>query len=103
LRAALPQLGPLFRTDFTRTLWNLEEGDDRIEAALDEGEVSVGDGAQRRTMPILEIELELKHGDEAALHRVATILRERIPGLANDDVSKAERGYRLHAALPDTP
>jgi triphosphatase len=53
-------------------------------------------------MPILEIELELKHGDEAALHRVATILSERIPGLAHDDVSKAERGYRLHARLLGT-
>ena len=97
LRTALPQLGPLFRTDFIRTLWNLEDGDNRIEAALDEGEVSVGEGAQRHTTPILEIELELKHGDEAALHRLATILRDRIPGLANDDLSKAERGYRLHA------
>jgi triphosphatase len=99
LRGALPQLGPLFRTDFTRTLWNLEDGDSHIEAALDEGEVSIGEGTQRQTMPILEIELELKHGDEAALHRLATILRVRIPGLANDDVSKAERGYRLHAKL----
>jgi inorganic triphosphatase YgiF len=102
LRSALPRLGPLFRTDFTRTLWNLEDGDNRIEAALDEGEVSVGEGTQRQTIPILEIELELKQGDEAALHRLAAILRERIPGLANDDVSKAERGYRLHATLPGT-
>jgi triphosphatase len=102
LRTALPQLGPLFRTDFTRTLWNLEDGDDHIEAALDEGEVSVGEGTQRHTMPILEIELELKQGDEAALHRLAATLRKRVPGLANDDVSKAERGYRLHAKLPGT-
>jgi inorganic triphosphatase YgiF len=97
LRTALPGLGPLFRTDFTRTLWDLEDGSDRIEAALDEGEVSVGEGAARETVPILEIELELKHGDEAALHRMAAILHERLPGLAHDDISKAERGYRLRA------
>ncbi|CAB3797347.1 CYTH domain-containing protein [Pararobbsia alpina] len=102
LRSALPQLSPLFRTDFTRTLWNLVDGDNQIEAALDEGEVSVGEGALRDTLPILEIELELKQGDEAALHRVATILRERIPGLAHDDISKAERGYRLRAKLQGT-
>jgi triphosphatase len=101
LRTVFPRIAPLFRTDFTRTLWNLEEGDNRIEAALDEGEVSLGEGAQRQTTPIVEIELELKRGDEAALHRVAKILSERIPGLKGDDVSKAERGYRLHARLRD--
>ncbi|MEJ0003740.1 MAG: CYTH domain-containing protein [Pararobbsia sp.] len=56
-------------------------------------------GVRRQSMPILEIELELKQGDEAALHRLAKRLGQRIPGLGPDDVSKAERGYRLHARL----
>ncbi len=99
LRAAAPQIGPLFHTDFTRTLWNLDDDGSRIEAALDEGEVSAGEGVRRQSMPILEIELELKQGDEAALHRLAKRLGQRIPGLGPDDVSKAERGYRLHARL----
>jgi triphosphatase len=95
LRNAVPGLGPLFRTDFTRTIWNIEEAGSEIEAGLDEGDVIVGEGEQRRTLPILEIELELKRGDEAALHRIAARLTEQIPGLKADDVSKAERGYRL--------
>lgn len=95
LRNAVPALGPLFRTDFTRTIWNIQEAGSEIEAGLDEGDVIVGEGEQRRTRPILEIELELKRGDEAALHRIAARLAEQIPGLKADDVSKAERGYRL--------
>ena len=98
LRNAVPDLGPLFRTDFTRTIWNVEDGGDRIEIGFDEGDVIVGERDQRRTMPILEIELELKQGDEAALHRVAARLAEQISGLKSDDVSKAERGYKLRDA-----
>jgi triphosphatase len=37
----------------------------------------------------------LKSGDEAALHALADELRAKVPGLAPDDVSKAQRGYRL--------
>jgi len=48
----------------------------------------------RRT-PISEVELELKHGDEAALHTLAGELSAQIPCLAPDDLSKAQRGYRL--------
>ncbi|RKP45778.1 CYTH domain-containing protein [Pararobbsia silviterrae] len=100
LRDAFATLGPLFRTDFTRTLWNVTEGDAQIEIGFDDGEVIAGDALHRRTLPILEIELELKRGDESALERLAARLRERIPGLAADDVSKAERGYRLIDATP---
>ena len=95
LRSAFPALRPLFRTDFTRTLWNLAQGDDEIEIGLDEGDVIAGEGEARKTLPILEIELELKRGSEAALHRLAAQLSDQIPGLAHDDVSKAQRGYRL--------
>lgn len=98
LRGAFPTLEPLFRTDFTRTIWNIEDGSDRIEIGLDEGDVIVGEGDQRRTTPILEVELELKQGDEAALHRVAARLAKDIPGLESDNVSKAERGFKLREA-----
>ncbi|HTJ92809.1 MAG TPA: CYTH domain-containing protein [Pararobbsia sp.] len=101
LRSAVPTLGPLFRTDFTRTIWNVvHEGGD-VEIGLDEGDVIVGEGAQRRTQPILEIELELKRGEEAVLHRLAKRLADQIPGLTADNVSKAERGYRLRDASHD--
>jgi triphosphatase len=95
LREAAPQLIELFRTDFTRTLWTVQKDGTEIEAAIDRGEVSAEvDGETRRT-PISEIELELKHGDEAALHALANELVLAVPGLAPDDLSKAQRGYRL--------
>ncbi|MEX3557530.1 MAG: CYTH domain-containing protein [Burkholderia sp.] len=77
----------LFRTDFARTLWRIVRDGSTVEAGLDLGEnIAEVDGETRRT-PIREIELELIDGDEAALQ-----------GLAPDDQSKAQRGYRLSAA-----
>jgi inorganic triphosphatase YgiF len=74
-----------------------------VEAAIDQGEVvaEVNGGspaAQVRRMPICEIELELKRGDEAVLHALAAELGRLVPGLAPDNVSKAQRGYRLREA-----
>jgi triphosphatase len=50
---------------------------------------------ETRRAPILEVELELKSGDEAALHALAEELGAHVPGLAPDDISKAQRGYKL--------
>jgi inorganic triphosphatase YgiF len=95
LSAAAANLIPLFRTDFQRTLWTLEVDGAQVEAAIDQGEVSAEvNGVTRRT-PICEIELELKSGDEAALHTLAAELAQALPGLAPDDISKAQRGYKL--------
>ncbi len=98
LRAAAPALVALFRTDFARTLWRIERDGTTVEAGLDLGEiVAVVDGDTRRA-PIREIELELIDGDEAVLHTLAAELAAALPGLAPDDQSKAQRGYRLRAA-----
>lgn len=97
LRQAAPGLVELFRTDFTRTLWNVELDGAKIEAAVDQGDVIAEvDGATRRA-PICEVELELKSGDEAALHALAAELGAQIAGLKPDNVSKAQRGYQLRA------
>jgi len=85
----------LFRTDFTRTLWTFGVDGSQIEAAVDQGEVTAEIDGQTRRTPICEIELELKSGDEAALHTLAAQLVAELPGLAPDDISKAQRGYRL--------
>lgn len=98
LRAATPTLIALFRTDFTRTLWQLEHDGAQIEAAIDEGEIVADVEGDVRRAPICEIELELKHGDEAALGTLARELAAQLPGLAPDDISKAQRGYRLREA-----
>ncbi|SEB22552.1 CYTH domain-containing protein [Paraburkholderia sartisoli] len=95
LREAAPGLIELFRTNFTRTLWQARHDGADIEAAIDLGEVIADVNGETRRAPISEIELELKNGDEAALHALAQVLSANIPGLAPDDVSKAQRGYRL--------
>jgi triphosphatase len=95
LSEAAPALIALFRTDFTRTLWTLTVDGAQIEAAVDQGEISAEVNGETRRAPICEIELELKAGDEAALHTLAAQLVAELTGLAPDDISKAQRGYRL--------
>ncbi|WP_233803561.1 CYTH domain-containing protein [Paraburkholderia sp. HP33-1] len=97
LKLAAPSLIALFRTNFTRTLWQLDTEGAQIEAAIDQGDVLAEVDGEARRAPISEIELELKSGDEAALRGLAAELGERISGLAPDDISKAQRGYRLRA------
>jgi inorganic triphosphatase YgiF len=100
LRHASPELIPLFRTSFTRRLWRLTvAGGARIEAAIDRGEVTADVNGEVRRAPISEIELELLHGDETALHALAADLSSKVPGLTPEDVNKAQRGYRLRAGV----
>ncbi|MGI4862095.1 MAG: CYTH domain-containing protein [Janthinobacterium lividum] len=87
------KLQPVFRTDFDRTLWTVRVDGTEIEAALDLG--TVASDLADTTVPIREIELELKSGDEAALLAFAAQLRAAVPELMPDDVSKAARGYGL--------
>lgn len=98
LRQAAPALIALFRTDFTRTLWRVAVDGADVEAAVDQGEVVADVAGETRRTPISEVELELKAGDEAALHTLAQALGQEIAGLTPDDVSKAQRGYKLRAA-----
>lgn len=95
LRGAAPDLIELFRTNFTRTLWQVASNGATIEAAIDQGDVLATVNGEARQAPILEIELELKSGDEAALHALAEELGRNVQGLAPDNISKAQRGYRL--------
>ena len=97
LRQAAPELIELFRTNFTRTLWQIEADGSAVEAAIDQGDVFAEVGGETRRAPISEVELELKSGDEAALHALAAELGKQIAGLAPDDISKAQRGYQLRA------
>jgi inorganic triphosphatase YgiF len=96
LRNAAPQLVELFRTNFTRTLWHAVHDGADIEAAIDQGEIVAQVNGETRRAPISEVELELKRGDDdAVLHRFAAELTASVPGLAPEDVSKAQRGYQL--------
>ncbi|TWI57310.1 inorganic triphosphatase YgiF [Pseudomonas duriflava] len=89
------QLKPIFTTDFTRerTLIAWEHGNTRtaLEAALDLGQVVAGEYHE----DICELELELREGEPATLLELAEQLAADLP-LMPCDISKAERGYRLH-------
>jgi triphosphatase len=97
LAAAAPALHALFRTDFSRTLWRIAIGGATVEAAVDIGEIIVQADTETRREPISEVELELIDGPETALATLAAELQQALPGLAPENVSKAQRGYRLRA------
>ncbi|MGH8670625.1 MAG: CHAD domain-containing protein [Burkholderiales bacterium] len=88
LRAALV---PVFSTTFYRTARVLDwEGTNRVEFALDRGELHAGCDSEA----ICEIELELKSGDLASLYDIAMELHKDVE-LRVENASKAERGYAL--------
>lgn len=91
--AALPPgaaLLPRFIVNVSRTVRVVQEGEARIEVALDDGEVIAGG----RREPVLELELELLSGPAAALASLAARLRDHV-ALTPSSVTKAERGFRL--------
>lgn len=92
------QIVPVFTSDFWRTIWNLDIAGGSVEMALDQGQVVSGDNS----MPISEVELELKQGEAGILFKVAKTLLHAVP-LKLDSVSKAERGYALYSALEPAP
>lgn len=94
-----PRLIPVFRTRFRRwaRLLVLPDGG-RIELALDQGEILVGEASEA----ISEVELELKAGHADALFQLALALLPQL-ALFPEQRSKAERGYRLYANAPVEP
>jgi len=87
-----PQLVPVFSTRFRRETRTYAPDDRvRILMMIDTGDVIAGE----RTEPICELELELECGRPLDLLLLACRLVADLP-LLPDDVSKAERGYRLH-------
>ncbi len=96
LMALRDELQPLFRTDFERHSWVLTHDGASIEVALDQGLITVP-GTDLSEV-ILELELELMSGPEAALHALADALCQTPNGLVQltpSDVSKAQRGMAL--------
>lgn len=88
-------LEPRSQTIFRRRTALIEQGDSRIEAALDEGRIL----ANGRTARIAELELELKSGDPTAAFDLASRLVGH--GLR---VSAAPKGLRGHwLATGETP
>ncbi len=96
LMALRPALQPLFATDFERQTWRIDHQGARIEVALDQGHIHVPGTALSEAL--LELELELLQGPEAALLALAEALRGTPGGavvLTPSDASKAQRGLAL--------
>ncbi|HEY3328374.1 MAG TPA: CHAD domain-containing protein [Novimethylophilus sp.] len=88
-------LKPIFRTEVQRTEWQLAFDNDKIELALDLGQLV----ADRKREPISEIELELKDGNAGRLFDLALALQQDIP-LTLENISKAQRGYAHYRPQP---
>lgn len=84
------KLQPVFVTDFSRTSRMLLWQGAQIELCMDQGEVST----EQHSMPICELELELKSGEPQQLFELALEILEIVP-FELELVSKAEQGYRL--------
>ena len=97
----LSDLQLAFETNFQRQEIILKDGDNKIEVAVDAGQI-LGGG---KTMPLHEVEFELKAGDADCLMQQASRLAEQVPVFLNL-VSKAEQGYYLagiYQPEPKTP
>ena len=81
---------PVFEVHVERRTWIIGESDSTIELVLDRGEVIAGE----RRSPICEIELELKHGDPAALFALARKI-DAVAPIRLGVLTKAERGFGL--------
>jgi len=93
-----PTLRAMFCTDFERQRWVIEHASAQIEVALDQGRIHVP--GTDLSEPLLELELELLSGPEAALLALADVLRQTPQGpvtLVPSDASKAQRGMALWA------
>jgi len=89
------RLRPIFETRVHRTSMLVDKNGSRIEVALDEGKVRAG----RQSVPISELELELKRGKAGDLFKLAREMGKLAPATLSLK-SKSERGYDL---IKDAP
>lgn len=92
------KLQPVFVTDFMRSMRTLEWAGARIELCIDHGEIRTG----QRTLPICELELELKSGEARSLFELALAILDVVP-CELEVVNKAEYGFRLLAGYTESP
>ncbi|MDP2448194.1 MAG: CHAD domain-containing protein [Polaromonas sp.] len=88
--AASPDLTLVYQTDMVRLTRIVRARGALVELALDQGHITAGD----RTLPVRELELELKQGQAAGAVALATTWCLR-HGLWLSSVSKSLKGQRL--------
>jgi triphosphatase len=92
------KLHPVFVTDFFRTSRMLNFHGSQIELCIDQGMISL----EHRSLPVCELELELKSGEPQQLFELALEILGIVP-FELEAVSKAEQGYRLLSGYTEHP
>jgi triphosphatase len=89
-RRVKTELRPAFEVHLERRIFPLAANGAEIEAVIDTGHIE----ADGKSLPISELELELKSGDRTALFDLARTLTAQ-SALGLGFLGKAERGFRL--------
>lgn len=84
------RLKPIFETRVRRTYYPLVRGACAVALTLDRGSIETGNAS----LPLCEVEVELKRGSEVDLFAIAREITRTLPAQLSMS-SKAERGYRL--------
>lgn len=89
------ELVPLFTVSVERATYDVEQGESRMEVALDRGRISAPGVKRRSAGPSIgEVEIELKEGSAADLFALAREIGDLVP-VRLGVRSKAERGFAL--------
>jgi len=91
-------LKPVFETHVNRKIFQIRTGESEVELSIDKGKIEAG----RKSLPLCEVELELKQGQAADLFKLAKVLAHEAP-VQLAVKSKADRGYALLTAEKATP
>ena len=92
------KLRPVFETDVERVVIPIKHNNNKLELAIDRGEVR----ADGRSEPISEIEIEVKDGESVEVVRFARRIATDTQA-AYGQKTKAERGYALRAGEEHLP
>src|SRR3974390_3065676 len=91
-------LKPVFETHVNRKIFQIRTGESEIELSIDKGKIEAG----RKSLPLCEVELELKQGQAADLFKLAKVLAHEAP-VQLAVKSKGDRGYALLTAEKAAP
>jgi triphosphatase len=96
---AFPALEQIYQTDITRLSRLVSAGEASVEIAWDSGRISANTSEGKRSLPVHELELELKQGSPANAVELARYWCQA-HGLWLSSVSKSMKGQRLAENQP---
>jgi triphosphatase len=91
-------LKPVFETHINRKIFQIRTSESEVELSIDKGTIEAG----QKSVPLCEVELELKQGQAGDLFKLAKVLAREAP-VQLGVKSKADRGYALLTADKAAP